>query len=108
MISEAGTGKRAKDISALVSKVTAERRQGTHERISAIGDERFEAGKITASANEKGLKLIKKEKADILGKTLWEVFPQTVGSIFEKEYQRAVKTGETVSFESRHFVSDKW
>jgi PAS domain S-box-containing protein len=46
--------------------------------------------------------------AEYLGKTHWEVFPATVGTIVEQEYRRAVAEGVAVHFELFYEPSETW
>ena len=39
-------------------------------------------------------------RADLIGKVIWDEFPQTAGSILEREYRRAVAERVTVEFET--------
>ncbi|PWJ47605.1 PAS domain S-box-containing protein [Quadrisphaera granulorum] len=39
-------------------------------------------------------------RADLVGRSFWEVFPATVGTEFERSYRHAVATGEPVSFDA--------
>ncbi|WP_432574363.1 SpoIIE family protein phosphatase [Kineococcus sp. SYSU DK005] len=41
-------------------------------------------------------------RADVLGRTLWEAFPATVGSVFEERYRRAVATGQPEVFDAHY------
>src|SRR5438874_12580476 len=47
-------------------------------------------------------------REDLLGKTLWEAFPDTLGTIFEQEYRRAMSEGVTVRFEAPYRPLAKW
>lgn len=40
-----------------------------------------------------------KTQSELLGRCIWEVFPETVGSIFEQEYRRAIAQQTPVHFE---------
>ncbi len=46
--------------------------------------------------------------AEYLGKSHWEVFPATVGTIVEQEYRRAVTDRVTVHFELFYETADTW
>lgn len=39
-------------------------------------------------------------RESMIGRVIWEVFPDLVGSVFESSYRRAMATGEMVEFES--------
>ena len=49
--------------------------------------------------NDQAERVVFKKRDDIIGKSFWEVFPETVGSTFERQYRRAVDQVVTVSFE---------
>src|SRR4051812_1218729 len=43
----------------------------------------------------------------LIGRTLWETFPDSIGSLFEENYRKAMETGESVSFEA-FYPPDYW
>ncbi|MGV3460326.1 MAG: PAS domain-containing protein [Flavobacterium sp.] len=43
-----------------------------------------------------------------LGKTIWEIHPQMVDSMFWHTYHRAMETGTIAEFESYYKTMDKW
>ena len=45
---------------------------------------------------------------EMIGRTLWEVYPEIRGSVLEEKYREAMATGATVRFESRSLVSHRW
>lgn len=46
---------------------------------------------------------------EILGKVIWELMPQTVGSIFEREYRRAVEDQRPIEFSTTSVVDpSRW
>lgn len=47
-------------------------------------------------------------KENAMGKSLWELFPDSIDSISYKEYSRAVKENVPVHFEDYHPLTDKW
>ena len=42
------------------------------------------------------------QRSQLLGRTLWEMFPATVGTEFERNYRRAAASGEPVVFEAHY------
>lgn len=52
-------------------------------------------------ANAQACALLRRSPEDILGKNLWQVYPETVGSEFERQYRHAVASRQTVRFQ--HF-----
>lgn len=49
--------------------------------------------------NERTEQLLDRPEWELLGRNFWEEFPETVGSTFEREYRRAMKSQEPVTFE---------
>ena len=49
-----------------------------------------------------------KTRAELIGKVVWEVFPEAVGTVFESEFRRAVDTGETAAFVSHYQPLEMW
>ncbi len=52
--------------------------------------------------NAQAERLLSRTRGDLLGCTVWEEFPDAVGSVFEREYRRAVAEQTAASFEA-HF-----
>ena len=50
--------------------------------------------------NAAGEQLLARSRAELLGGTLWELFPDAVGSDFETHYRGAVESGTPVTFEA--------
>ena len=48
--------------------------------------------------NEEAERLLERSREGLLGRLLWNEFPETVGSVLEREYRLAVETGETAGF----------
>src|SRR3954468_20183556 len=48
--------------------------------------------------NEKAALLLQRQRPEMLGKVIWEEFPESVGSTFYDQYQRAVETQTAVAF----------
>ncbi|MBI4860870.1 MAG: PAS domain-containing protein [Candidatus Riflebacteria bacterium] len=46
--------------------------------------------------------------AELIGRVVWDLFPQTVGGDVYQELRRAVEEGLPVHFESRSRIRDKW
>lgn len=49
--------------------------------------------------NQKAEQILQKNQSDLLGKNIWEVYPQTVGSMFYNKCHEALRTGVAVEFE---------
>ncbi|MGM0570303.1 PAS domain S-box protein [Marinobacter sp.] len=58
--------------------------------------------------NGKCEELLQRSRSDALGETLWEAFPETIGSEFEEHYRDALTTGETASFEAHFEPLELW
>ncbi len=49
--------------------------------------------------NEQGAKIIGMRREELMGRNIWDLFPQVAGSKFYENYHRAVDTGQSVHFE---------
>ena len=58
--------------------------------------------------NRQGERLMRRAREELLGRTLWEEFPETVGGVFEREYRRAVESQATVQFEEYYPPLSGW
>jgi PAS domain S-box-containing protein len=58
--------------------------------------------------NQRALDYYGKERAELLGKRLWDVFPMTRGSAFEEQYLRASREQCAVSFETVSPLTGRW
>ncbi|HEX8296453.1 MAG TPA: PAS domain S-box protein [Chthoniobacteraceae bacterium] len=58
--------------------------------------------------NQAAEKLLQRTRESLLGKTLWEEFPGPLDSVFDRQYQRAVETGNPVRFEAIYVPLDVW
>jgi PAS domain S-box-containing protein len=58
--------------------------------------------------NEKGARLLSQDPAAMLGRNLWELFPDAVGSSFQRAYERAVADQVTASVEAFYPPLHKW
>ena len=52
--------------------------------------------------NDQAERLLGRTADELRGRSIWEVFPEAVGSTFEREYRRAMETQESVSFEEHY------
>jgi PAS domain S-box-containing protein len=52
--------------------------------------------------------LLQRTRAELLGKNIWEVFPETVGSIFYEKYHQAVSEQVSVEFEGFYAPLNQW
>ncbi|RUO41605.1 hypothetical protein CWE22_05455 [Pseudidiomarina aestuarii] len=58
--------------------------------------------------NSQAEKLLMREADDLIGCSMWDEFPEAVGSEFETSYRRAVESGETVRFTDYFVPLDFW
>jgi serine phosphatase RsbU (regulator of sigma subunit) len=58
--------------------------------------------------NPAGARLLGKTVAGLVGRVIWEVFPETIGSPFELHYRRVSETGEPVTFEAWYDPLQIW
>ena len=58
--------------------------------------------------NAEGERALGRERADMIGRNFWEVLPETIGSVFDREYHRAVETGQSVAFDAFYPPLDRW
>src|SRR5829696_2301161 len=64
--------------------------------------------------NERALRRIQGDRGegltreDLLGKNIWEVYPELVGSVFYHKYHDAVREQKTNQFEGRSSLSEGW
>src|SRR5215207_7610141 len=47
-------------------------------------------------------------REDLLGKNVWELFPETVGSVFDRKYHEAMREQKTIQFEAHSPLTDMW
>src|SRR5688500_367321 len=52
--------------------------------------------------------LLVRRRSDLLGKDLWDEFPESVGSRFYREYHRAMLDGVMVEFEEYYPPLECW
>ncbi|MFO8076892.1 MAG: PAS domain-containing protein [Actinomycetota bacterium] len=59
--------------------------------------------------NARGEQLLRRDRASLLGRTVWEAFPETVDSPLHRAYQRAMAERVTVVLEAYHHEpTDTW
>ena len=58
--------------------------------------------------NNEAERLLKSTEEELLGRILWEAYPEAVGTTFEEEYRRAMDDQEAVSFEEYYPPLDTW
>ena len=58
--------------------------------------------------NERAEAVLDRSRGELIGRSVWERFPEAVDSRFQDEYERARETGETVSFEAHYPPLERW
>lgn len=58
--------------------------------------------------NREAERIQQRTRAELLGHSVWEVFPEAIGTIFDTEFRRAIETGEAAVFESYYPPLDLW
>jgi PAS domain S-box-containing protein len=58
--------------------------------------------------NAQGERLLRRKREELLGKNLWQEFPEAVGSAFYQQYQRAVREQVPVEFEAFYPPLNTW
>src|SRR5262245_30709188 len=53
-------------------------------------------------------RLLRRGRGELLGKNVWEEFPEAVGTAFYREYHRAVADGLPAEFEEFYAPLDGW
>ncbi len=94
----------------LVERQLAETQSWLDRVLDSMTDAFFvvDGGWTFRQVNAQAEKLLNREAHDLLGKNLWDEYPDAVGSAFDEAYQRAVETGESVRFETLYPRLDKW
>jgi PAS domain S-box-containing protein len=58
--------------------------------------------------NGQAERALRRSRGDLLGRMVWEEFPQAVGSIFQEQYERALAEMSTVEFETYYAPLAAW
>ena len=58
--------------------------------------------------NDRATEVLDRSAEALTGRTIWEAFPGTVGSQFQEQYERAMETQESVTFEEYYEPLDTW
>ena len=75
--------------------------EATSRLLESIGDAfvAFDRDWRFTYVNDQSEKVMNRTREALLGRVLWDEFPGTVGSVFEREYRRAMDEQITVTFE---------
>ncbi len=58
--------------------------------------------------NREAEKLLQRSRSELMGRSIWSEFPETVGLIFHDAYRKAVSTGEPQEFEAFYPPLGRW
>jgi PAS domain S-box-containing protein len=58
--------------------------------------------------NRQAEHLLQRQRSELLGRNVWDEFPEAVGSTFQQQYERAVNQGITVEFREFYPPLDCW
>jgi PAS domain S-box-containing protein len=103
------TGRR---VATLFSDVTAERASGV--RAQAILDSMPDAFFVLDAdwrctfVNDEGVRLGQRSRDELIGRSIWEVYPNAVGTPLETNLRRAVAERVSLEFETHDLGSDSW
>jgi PAS domain S-box-containing protein len=61
-----------------------------------------------AYVNDAAVRAISRPRDQIIGRTLWDVFPDIVGTELERQYRRAMEERVAVAFEFHYLALDSW
>lgn len=59
-------------------------------------------------ANQEAERLLGRSRGELLGKVIWQELPEAVGTLFHREYERALAEFVTVEFEAYHAPLAMW
>jgi PAS domain S-box-containing protein len=58
--------------------------------------------------NNEAERLLNYKRSELLGQNIWERFPEAVGTLFHRSYERVLHTQESAHFESFYAPMDTW
>ncbi|MBD2234490.1 PAS domain S-box protein [Phormidium tenue] len=58
--------------------------------------------------NGQAEQLWQRQRADLLGKCVWEEFPEAIGSVFQQQFEKAVDEGRSVEFREFYPPLNAW
>ena len=99
-----GPDGKAERLVGVVVDVTGKRDQSTLARrsLELMADGFLQLGPdwTLVYANGEAERLLRRPRSEMLGRSIWEAFPEALGTAFEQQYRHAQETGETVRFEA--------
>ncbi|WOD39062.1 PAS domain S-box protein [Nodosilinea sp. E11] len=58
--------------------------------------------------NRKGEQLLRRQRTELLGKSLWDEFPEAVGTTFQQQFENAMNQGRSVEFREFYLPLNCW
>lgn len=58
--------------------------------------------------NHEAERVLRRTRLELLGRVVWDEFPEAVGTVFQTEYEKALATGQPVEFEAFYPPLDCW
>ncbi len=58
--------------------------------------------------NRRGAEYLGLDTAEMIGRSVWDVFPNARGGAFERHYQKAFESGEKIHFEAQSKTTGRW
>ncbi|MEY2583847.1 MAG: HTH-type transcriptional regulator, bacterioopsin transcriptional activator, partial [Ilumatobacteraceae bacterium] len=63
---------------------------------------------VCVFANDGGAEMLGKTRADLIGRDIWESFPEAIGSTFDRSYRRAFEIQRFMEFEEYYPPLESW
>ncbi|WP_439026040.1 PAS domain-containing protein [Haloarchaeobius sp. DT45] len=78
--------------------------------LDRVGDAFFalDTGWRFTYINDRAESMLKRSRSDLIGRVMWDEFPETVETQFPEGFHKAMETQEPVSFEVYHHPLDTW
>jgi PAS domain S-box-containing protein len=107
-----GASKIVRDITEK-KKADAAVMQANNERnviLESIDDAFFAVDKnwVVTYWNNRAEKMLQKNKAEMLGNNLWQIFSDSINSLSYKKYHEALDSNEVIHLEDHYDVLNKW
>jgi PAS domain S-box-containing protein len=58
--------------------------------------------------NQRALDYYGKGRHELLGRSIWEVFPAAAGTMLHEQYEKALRTQCSATFETKSVLTDRW
>ncbi|MGR2740937.1 EAL domain-containing protein [Billgrantia sp. Q4P2] len=58
--------------------------------------------------NQAAERIIGRSRDELLDQELWQIFPNSLGTLFEREFRRAIADSTSVAFEAYYAILDLW